>query len=246
MNSPSLAHNLSAAPVAIGSLLLLLLLVAHTAEAQLDGLGAELSASYSLKPWRGADLQLGEKARWAGESLAYSQSKTSAVVQQRLLARPLSLYDLRLRVGGGYTFINRLNTSHTHYYENQHRAMLQASLAHSRGFWRFAARVRFQSTFRDESRGSYRYNPKLALRTRISATYALPDHPWKFSAHAELFYRANDPRGAFADEWRATLEATHLLNRRSSITFYGKYFQEMQVAAPQNMLCLGLRYDFAR
>lgn len=225
---------------------LLFLLSAYSSVAQVDDFATELQAAYSTKLWRGANLTLGEKVRWAGEGLAYSQSKTSAVVQQRLFNRQLSLYDLRLRLGGGYTFINRLNTNKTHYYENQHRAMLQTTLAYSHGFWRFAGRVRFQSTFRDESRGAYRYNPKLALRGRLSIGYAMPDHPWKFAAHGELFYRANDPRGNFIDEWRATIEATHLIDRNSSLTLYGKYFQEIQVAAPQSMFCLGLRYDFAR
>ena len=227
------------------SILLLLLLWSAVAGAQSVDFATEWAGSYGLKPWRGGNLSFGEKVRLTQNSTRYSQSKTSVVLQQGLLKRQLDLYDLRLRVGGGYTFINRLTDAYSNpYYENQHRLMVQSTLAWSYGFWRFTGRLRMQSTFRDERRGDYRYNPKLALRGRLSAAYAMPDRPWKFGLHSELFYRANDPRGAFVDEWRTTAEATYLLDRHSSVTLYAKYFHELQVADPLRMFALGLRYDF--
>jgi len=122
--------------------------------------------------------------------------------------------------------------------------MVQAALRKSHGYWDFGGRLRLQSTWRDESRGSYRYNPKLYLRGRLSTAYAMPDRPWEFGAHAEYFYRLNDPRGAFVDEMRYTVEVTRILDRRQSLTLYLKYFHELQVSSPLRMLTLGLRYDF--
>lgn len=225
--------------------ILLLLLWPVLVVAQHYDLASELSAAAGFKAWRGGSISLSEKARFTQSSTRYSQSKTAIVLQQSILRRQLDLYDLRLRFGAGYTFINRLSDPYMNpYYENQHRLMTQASLGWRYGFWRFAARLRAQGTFRDASRGDYRYNPKLALRFRLSAAYALPDRPWKFAAHTELFYRANDPRGAFIDEWRTTAEATYLLDRHSSLTFYAKYFHELQQSNPLRMLALGLRYNF--
>ena len=225
-------------------ILLLLLLPAVTGAPQRD-FATELQASYGLKPWRSGSMTLSEKVRFTDNSSRYCQSKTAVVVQQTLLKRQLDLYDLRLRIGGGYTFINRLSDPYENpYYENQHRLMVQSTLAYSYGFWRFGGRVRMQGTFRDESRGDYRYNPKLALRGRLSASYAMPNKPWKFGAHAEYFYRLNDPRGSFIDEMRYTVEITRIIDRRQSITLYGKYFHELQVAEPLRMFALGISYQF--
>ncbi len=227
------------------ALLALLVLPITAAAQQQRDFATELQAGYGLKPWRGGSVSLTEKVRFSDGSTRYSQSKTAVVVQQTLLKRQLDLHDLRLRIGGGYTFINRLSDPYGNpYYENQHRLMMQSTLTKDYGFWRFGGRVRLQSTFRDESRGDYRYNPKLMLRGRLSAAYAMPDKPWRFGANAEYFYRLNDPRGAFVDEMRYTLETTRILDRRQSLTLYLKYFHELQVADPLRMLCVGIRYEF--
>ena len=208
-------------------------------------LGGELAATARVAPWRGASLTVGEKVRFTEGCSRFSQSKTSVVLQQGLWKDGLDLYDLRLRIGAGYTFIDRLTDAYSNpYYELQHRLMVQTALSWRRGFWRVGGRLRLQSTFRDETRGSYRYNPKLCLRGRLSASYSMPDRPWRFGANTELFYRANDPRGRIVDEWRSALEVTRLLDRHSSLTLYAKYFHELQVADPLRMVCLGLRYDF--
>lgn len=204
----------------------------------------EWAATLSVKPWKGGGVAFGEKVRLTDNSTAYRQSKTSVVLSQSLLKRQLDLYDLRLRFGAGYTFINRLNTGSNPYYENQHRLMLQGLLAWRYGSWRIASRIRLQATFRDELRGDYRYNPKLALRERLTVAYETPGRPWKFSLHNEGFCRLNDPRGTFADEWRCTAEASRILDRHSTLSFYAKYFHELQVADPLRMFCLGVRYDF--
>ena len=228
-------------------LIILLLLLCGGVAAQQRDFGTELQAGYGLKPWRGGSLSLTEKVRFTDGSSRYSQSKTALVVQQTIFKHQLDLHDMRLRIGGGYTFINRLSDPYDNpWYENQHRLMVQSTLAKDHGFWRFGGRMRLQSTFRDESRGDYRYNPKLMLRGRLSTAYAMPNKPWKFGANAEYFYRLNDPRGAFIDEMRYTLETTRILDRRQSLTIYLKYFHELQVADPMHLLCLGLRYEFSR
>lgn len=226
-------------------LIALPLLLGTVAGAQQHDFATEFQAGYGLKPWRGGSLSLTEKVRFADLSSRYSQSKTAVIVQQSLLRHQLGLYDMRLRIGVGYTFINRLSDPYeNHWYENQHRLMVQATLSKDYGHWRFGGRVRMQGTFRDETRGSYRYNPKLMLRGRLSATYSMPDKPWKFGGNAECFYRMNDPRGAFTDEIRCTASATRLLDRHQSITLYLKYFHEMQVADPMRMLAVGINYNF--
>ena len=96
------------------------------AGAQQHDFATEIQASYGLKPYRGGSITLSEKVRLADLSSRYSQSKTALVVQQTVLKRRLDLYDMRLRIGGGYTFINRLTHPYDNpYYENQHRLMVQ-------------------------------------------------------------------------------------------------------------------------
>lgn len=210
--------------------------------AQTTDFGIEWQASYSFKPWRGGSITIGEKMRLADNASRFSQSKTSAAIQHTVPSRWLSLYDIRLRIGAGYTFIDRL-TDHS-YYELQHRLMAQAALSWDYGFWRFGGRTRIQCTFRDEKRGSYRYNPKLALRWRLSATYSMPDRPWRFGGYAEYFCRLNDPRGTLIDEMRYTLFATYRLDRHQSLSLYAKYFHEMQVSNPIRMPLLGIGYEW--
>lgn len=226
-------------------LIILLLLLPVIAIGQQSDFATELQVGYGLKPWRGGSLTFTEKVRFTNYSSLYSQSKTAIVVQQTLLRRQLDLYDMRLRVGGGYTFINRLTDPYENpFYENQHRVMVQTTLTKEHGFWRFGGRLRMQSTFRDERHGSYRYNPKLTLRGRLSASYTMPDKPWKFGTHAEYFYRLNDPRGAFVDEMRYTAYVTRLIDRHQNLTLYLKYFHELQVADPLRMLAVGINYSF--
>lgn len=210
--------------------------------AQHSDIALENQASFSAKPWHGGSIALGEKVRFADGISRFTQSKTSLLAQQTIGSRWLDLNDLRLRLGIGYTFIDRL-TDGT-YYEYQHRLTAQAAITWSYGHWRFGSRARLQSTFRDQQRGSYRYNPKLALRLRLSALYSMPDRPWRFGTYAEGFYRANDPRGAFVDEIRLTLFADYRIDRHQTLTLYIKYFNEMQVADPLHMTVAGLGYTY--
>ena len=227
------------------AILVSLLLCCGMARAQHGDFGAELSATYGHRLWSGASFAFGEKVRLNSNCSQYSQSKSSVSIGQRLLHRQLDLYNLKWKIGGGYTFINRLNEGkHRQYYENQHRFMLQSTLSYNYGFWRASGRVRLQSTFRDESRGSYRYNPKVVLRGRVTLGYVLPDKPWRFGAGAEYFYRANDPKGSFVDEMRYSVETTRIIDGRQNLSLYLKYFHELQVADPVRMIVVGLRYDF--
>lgn len=222
--------------------LIVLLLLSLAAHAQTSDFGTELEASATFKLTKGTELTLSEELRMKDNSHRYAKSETSAALQYALLRKPLKQYDMRWRIGGGYSFINRQNSEYR--FSSQHRLMVQTSLSKDWSSWRLSARMRYQSTWRNPAAGSFQVNPQQYLRLRLSARYSPAATPWQLTLSEEVFCRIADPRGSLIDESRTQLSATYDLNKHHSITLYGKIAQELQVANPGRFFALGISYDF--
>lgn len=223
-------------------LTLLLVLLPAMLCAQASDFGTEYGLSYALRTWKGAELTLGQELRLKDNSRRFAKSETSLDLQQQLLRHALKPYDMRLRIGGGYSFIYRQNASHLSY--PQHRFVLQTSLTRDWGPLRLGFRTRLQSTWRDPRLGSYRVNPQHYLRLRLSARYAIAHTPWQLGLSHEGFIALSSPQSPLYDECRTQLSATYKINKHQSITLYGKLSQELQTPAPETFYALGLTYQF--
>ena len=73
------------------------------------------------------------------------------------------------KVGGGYTFIQKLNSEGT--WKPRHRVYLDGSVNMKAGDWRFSVKERLQLTHRDVN-NAYQNNPNsLALKSRFKVSY---------------------------------------------------------------------------
>lgn len=213
-----------------------------TLQAQTHDAGLELSAAYEQAIGRGLNLNIEEELRLTNMGTSYSKSETTLGIQYALLRNQLELYDMKMRVGADYGFINRLNKHH--YYENQHRTNLNLLLSKRIGNWRIAWRCRWQTTFRNESRGDYKYNPQMYLRNRLRLSYKLPSKPYTLFVAAECFYRLNHPEKRIVDELRTRAGFSWQLDKHNSLEFFLKASNEIQVKNPDNLYLLGIGYSF--
>lgn len=206
--------------------------------AQNNDFGTEYELSYSLKPWKGGELSLSEELRLKDNSRRYAKSETGIMLQHALLRHTLRNLDMKWRIGGGYSFINR--QSQQYQISNQHRFTLQSSLTKDWRDWRFGFRTRMQTTLRNPNTGSYSDNPQTYLRIRLSARHSIPNSPWAIALSEEGFACIFRPKGARIDECRTMLSATYDIDHRKALTIYAKLSQEFQVKKPETFYALGL------
>lgn len=218
------------------------LMCALFACAQTSDFGTEYGASYSLKPWKGGELELSEELRLKDNSRRYAKSETAITIQHALLRKQLKAYDMRWRIGGGYSFINRMNESYC--FSNQHRLILQSTISKDFDQLRLSFRTRFQSTIKNPYTGDYKDNPQSYLRLRISTRYNLRGTPWQIELSEEGFIKTFSPTGNYLDESRSILSATYNLDKHRSLTLYGKLSKELQTSNPETFYCLGLNFQF--
>jgi len=204
--------------------------------------GTEFSARGSFRLNRHWQLDAKQKIRLTEHSSTLAKSETAVGLQRAILRSYLGSYGWRLKLGGSYHFIWRLNNNH--YYEPQHRLNLSLGASKAWGHWKFSSRTRWQTTFRDEQRSNPRLNPKMYLRERLQISYAFPDRPWAFYANEEFFYRLNDPTAHIVDQLRTSVGAVWQIDRQSSFELFVKSSCEIQVANPERLFILGVSYNF--
>ena len=223
-------------------LLILLLSTGAFVYAQNYDFGTEWEAEYSRTLVKGTQLNIGEEIRLKQYSTRFTKSETSVGITQALFRKKLKAHDWRLRIGATYAFIYRYNSKH--YYEDQHRLNLNIMVNKKIGDWTLGYRMRYQTTFRDERIGNYKYNPHIYLRNRIGVSYSFPNTPWRISLTEECFQRLNHPSHRIVDEFRTVLSASLKIDRHNTISFHLKAATEVQVKNPDRFFALGFGYEF--
>lgn len=183
------------------------------------------------KKW---DAKLEQELRTNTNTSRYDRSKTTFGLDYTIIKKTL-------KVEGDYNFIHQRQKE---YFEFRNRASF--SLTGSKDFNQFSfdLRSRLQSTWRDENRGDYKYNPKLVWRNMLECSYAIFGSPFKPYVSAELFYPINSAHGFYMDGVRATLGAKYRTTQRSTLDFYLRYNQDVQQESPQSMLYAGFGWRY--
>ena len=127
----------------------------------------------------------------------------------------------RFKVGIAYCNIHLYNSKH--YYENRHRYYANLSYKQPLGDFILSWRGRFQGTYRDENRGSYKINPKYVLRNKIDLEYTIFGSPWRPSISADVSNTMNDPTGNYCYRVRYQGGVRWRMNRTESMEFYVKF-----------------------
>ena len=204
--------------------------------------GTEWEAEYTRAIVKGTEISIGEELRFKQFSTRFSKTETTVGLSQTLWRKRLKQYGLRMKLGASYAFIYRYNSKH--YYEDQHRLNLNLSLSKKLGDWTIGYRLRYQTTFRNERIGDYKYNPQMYLRNRIGVSYSFPDKPWKLSLSEECFQRLNHPSRKIVDEFRTVATASYQIDRHNTVSVHLKAATEVQVKNPDRFFALGFSYEF--
>ena len=204
--------------------------------------GTEWEAEYTRAIVKGTEISIGEELRFKQMSTRFTKTETTLGLSQALWRKSLKQHGVKLRLGVSYAFIYRYNSKH--YYEDQHRLNLNLSVTKKFGDWAIGYRMRYQTTFRNERIGDYKYNPQMYLRNRIGVSYTFPNKPWKLSLTEECFLRLNHPSRRIVDELRSVASASYQIDRHNSVSIQLKATIEVQVKNPDRYFAMGFAYEF--
>jgi hypothetical protein len=105
-------------------------------------------------------------------------------------------------------------------------------------------RTRYQSTWQDELRGNYKYNPKSVWRNKLECTYSIFGSPIKPSASVELFCPTNGKKGFYMDSYRIKIAAKYKYSMHQSIEAFLRYDAELQQINPESILYTGIGWNY--
>ena len=128
------------------------------------------------------------------------------------------------------------------YYENRGRVGLDINYAETYQRYKFSYRSRLMATFRDESVGDYRVNPKLYWRNRFQVAYQMPNSRFEYTLSTELHWLLNDPKASVIDNIRTVFTVDYRLSRHQYLEFSARMDNDIQVKKPVDRFYLGFTY----
>jgi len=220
---------------AIGKIILLLFLpLTLSAQPPRETQGGAIASFGAEKELlRNLDLRFEEELRLLATANVYERTVSS-------LGLDYSLINKKLKVGAYYAFIYLYNNDYL--YESRHRFYLNLTYRQNLEPFTLSWRTRLQTTLRDESRGSYRVNPRHVLKNRLEITYAIFGKPWKPFLSFDLSNYLNDAETRL-DPVRLRTQAgvSHRINRTNTIDFFIRW-DEHFIAPDPRIISLGAAY----
>lgn len=213
--------------------LFLLLFLPIGLYAQSHDCGGIISVGFEQRIVKNFDFGLDAEGRFNHCFTQFDRLKVGASFEFSFLKKK------RLKVGaGGYYLLKNDD-----YLENRWR--VQGSLTYTEKIrqFRLSYRVRVQSLFFDERRGSHSFNPKTYLRNRLRIEYMFPQVPVTLYASTEFFLRLYK-KNYFIDEFRTLIGCDYRLNKGNKIGIFLRSDNEIQVANPDNTYYVGFSYRF--
>lgn len=197
--------------------------------------GAILGAKYEGPLMGDLTMQVEEELRFEGWNGAHLDRWLNELsVEYPFLHK-------RMHVGLSGGAIRRYNDRG--YYENRTRVGLDITYAETFRRFKFSYRSRLMTTFRDESIGDYRVNPKCYWRHRLQATYQMPGSRFKYAFSTELHWLVNDPKASVVDNLRTVLSVNYRITRRQSLSAFLRMDNDLNVSYPVDRYYLGFTYQ---
>ncbi len=215
-------------------LALFLLLWSGQLTAQTFETGALLGAEYEMKIMKGWHWGVGGQLRFDHNFTQYNRAKVS-------VSTDYTFWQKRVKIGVGYGFLNYHNEG---VFDNRHRIQAALTLSQKFGNAKLAYRAQFQSTFRDNRRGDYRFNPKTYMRNRLTFSYKIPETAVKLHVSEEFWWRLYHPGNNIIDDLRTELGVEYAINKRHTLDFYLRSQNEVQVSNPRHIIYIGVNYGF--
>lgn len=198
--------------------------------------GGVFGAEYELKILKGWHFTAEGELRFDCDFTHYNRAKLA-------VGTDYTFWHKRVKVGASYSFLN-YHDREDQLFDNRHRVKAFVSLAPKFGSWKVGWRVMAQTTFRDERRGDYTFNPKTYLRNRLSVSYAIPQTSLKLHLSEEFWWRLYKPGDNIIDQLRSVAGVEYSIDRHHTLDFYLRSDNEIQVKNPDNVLYLGIAYSF--
>ena len=195
--------------------------------------GVIASAEVSVGVARNVGLSLEEELRFQDNCKQFDRWLNSLGVDYTFLHG-------RMKVGVTGDYIRRFNDDK--YFENRYRAGVQLTYSETYRRFKFSFRTKLLSTFRDETTGDYRVNPKMYWRNRLQVSYQMPNSRFKYSLSAELHWLVNDPKNNIIDNLRTVASVDYRLTRRQYLSAFVRMDNDFQVKEPADRFYLGLTY----
>ena len=206
------------------------------AHAQTFTTGGVFGAEYELKILKGWHFTAEGELRFDYNFTHYNRAKLS-------VGTDYTFWKKRMKIGASYSFLN-YHDREDQLFDNRHRVKAFVSLAPKFGQWKVGWRVMAQTTFRDERRGDYTFNPKTYLRNRLSVSYAIPQTSLKLHLSEEFWWRLYKPGDNIVDQLRSVAGLEYSIDRHHTLDFYLRSDNEIQVKNPENVLYFGIAYSF--
>lgn len=213
-----------------------LVAIALSASAQSErttDFGAILSAKYDAPLAGNLSINVEEELRFENSCTQMDRWLNEVGLEYPFLHK-------RMRVGLLGGAIRRYNDNG--YFENRARVGIDINYSETFRRFKFTYRSRVMATFRDNSVGDYRVNPKLYWRHRLQAAYQMPNSRFKYTLSAELHWLLNDPKASVVDNIRTVFTVDYRLTRRQVLGFSLRMDNDIQVKEPIDRFYLGITY----
>lgn len=198
--------------------------------------GGVLGVGYELKIMKGWHFFAEGDVRFDANFTHYARGKVG-------VGTDYTFWKKRLKVGVEYDFLN-YHDREDQLFDNRHRIKGFVTVAPKFGAWKVGWRCMAQTTFRDERRGDYKFNPKTYLRNRLSVAWSIPQTRLKLHLSEEFWWRLYKPGDNIIDQLRSVVGLEYKINKHHSLDFFLRSDNEVQVKNPENVLYVGVAYTF--
>lgn len=202
--------------------------------AQTRDLGVIGSLALSKDFGRSWSTKVEQELRFNQNLSTFDRSLTSIGVDYSLIRK-------LLKVGVDYDFICQRQNE---YFEIRHRSSVAFATSVSYSSFDFEFRTRAQATWRDETRGDYKFNPKYVWRNKLECSYTIFGSPIKPFLSGEIFCPLNSENGFYMDSYRATLGLKYRISLHTSLQFLLRYDQDVQQPNPKSILYAGVGWNY--
>ncbi|MBO4489308.1 MAG: DUF2490 domain-containing protein [Bacteroidales bacterium] len=196
--------------------------------------GGLIGVEYDQKILKGWHFNAETQVRFDHNFTHYDRWKIS-------VGTDYTFWKKRIKIGATYSFMNYQDNKG--FFDWRHRITGSLTFSQKIGIAKLSYRAAFQSTFRDEKRGSYKFNPKTYMRNRLQCTFSIPEKPVKLYISEEFWWRLYHPGKNIIDELRTTVGVKYTIRKHHTLDFFLRLSDEVQVKKPDHKLMIGITYE---
>ncbi len=197
--------------------------------------GGVFGVEYELKVLKGWHITFDGELRLDHDFTHYDRAKIG-------VGTDYTFWKKRIKIGAAYNFLN-YHDRDDQLFDNRHRVKAFLTVAPKFGDWKIAYRAMVQSTFRDERRGDYGFNPKTYMRNRLQVSWSVPRQPVRLYMSEEFWWRLYKPGNNIIDHLRSTAGVVYEINKHHALDFFLRFDHEVQVRNPEQTLSVGVSYS---